>query len=107
MMSGACGMMSGGLFNVALTGPGIVCFTTHGTPMTFIAGPNNQLFTDPNTTVAWSADLHPKLKCDVSVKSLFGMGSGEEFQMQFSGPGEGLVIVQPFEEHPLVPGGSK
>ena len=35
------------------------------------------------------------LKADVQAKSLIGMGSGESFQLGFSG--QGWVLVQPSE----------
>ena len=61
--------------------------------------PDNPIMTDPNATVAWSGSLTPEFKTDIQLKSLFGRGSGESFQMQFAG--EGFVVVQPFEERPL------
>jgi uncharacterized protein (AIM24 family) len=36
------------------------------------------------------------LKIDASLKSLFGRGSGESFQMEFIG--QGFVVIQPYEE---------
>jgi len=54
------------------------------------------VFTDPNATVAWSGDLSPDIKTDVSLKTLVGRGSGESLQMAFRG--EGFVVVQPYEE---------
>jgi len=98
MMKGASGMLSGGLFNVKISGTGVVCFTTHGKPLIMVASKTKPLVTDPQATVAWSASLDPSLKSDVSVKSLLGRGSGEELSMRFNGPGEGFVIIQPFEE---------
>jgi len=35
------------------------------------------------------------LKTDIKLKSLIGLGSGESFQMAFSG--QGWVLVQPSE----------
>lgn len=58
--------------------------------------PDAPVFTDPNATVAWSGNLSPELKTNVSFKSLIGRGSGEEFQMKFSG--NGWVLIQPYEE---------
>jgi len=98
MMKGASGMMSGGLFNVKVSGVGRVAIGTVGKPLLMRAGPSHPIATDPQSTVAWSGTLDPKLKTDVSFKSVLGKGSGEEFQMKFSGPGDGFVIVQPFEE---------
>jgi uncharacterized protein (AIM24 family) len=56
--------------------------------------------TDPNSTVAWSANLSPELKTDITMKALLGRGGGETFQMMFQG--DGFVVVQPFEESPVV-----
>lgn len=96
MLKSVAGMMSGGLFQVKLTGTGHVAITTHGHPLTLLVTANNPVFTDPNATVAWSGNLSPELKTNVSLKSLIGRGSGEEFQMKFSG--EGWVLIQPYEE---------
>jgi uncharacterized protein (AIM24 family) len=56
------------------------------------------VLTDPNATVAWSSNLQPEMRSDVNLKSIFGRGGGETFQMLFQG--EGFVVVQPFEEIP-------
>jgi uncharacterized protein (AIM24 family) len=54
--------------------------------------------------VAWSGGLSPKIKTDISLRSLFGRGGGEAFQMLFDG--DGFVVVQPYEEKPASkPGG--
>lgn len=96
MMRRVAGMLSGGLFNVHLSGTGLIAITTHFEPMTLIVSEDSPVMTDPNATVAWSESLQPELKTDISFKSLLGRGSGESFQMLFRG--EGFVIVQPFEE---------
>jgi uncharacterized protein (AIM24 family) len=57
--------------------------------------------TDPNATVAWSGNLSPQIKTDISLRSLIGRGGGEAFQMRFEG--EGFVVVQPCEETPAQP----
>lgn len=100
MMKKISGMMSGGLFNVKLSGTGLIAFTSHGPPMTLIVSPSHPLTCDPNATVAWSAGLKTELKSAVTLKTLIGRGTGETFQQRFSG--EGIVVVQPYEEviHP-------
>jgi uncharacterized protein (AIM24 family) len=77
MMKKMSAMMAGGLFNVKLQGSGMVAFTTHYDPITLLVTPDNPVTTDPNATVAWSGDLEPKVKTDVSLKTFFGRGSGE------------------------------
>src|SRR5690606_30261497 len=58
MMRKVAGMLSGGLFNMRLSGHGIVAITSHYEPLplpvTALGGP---VFTDPNATVAWSGSL--------------------------------------------------
>lgn len=96
MLQSISGMMAGGLFQVSLKGTGYVALTTHGDPLTLMVTPENPVYTDPNATVAWAGHLTPQIKTNVSFKSILGRGSGEEFQMKFSG--EGWVLVQPYEE---------
>ncbi|MBC8102978.1 MAG: AIM24 family protein [Cytophagales bacterium] len=100
MIRRVAGMMAGGLFSVKLTGHGMVALTTHGDPLTLRVTPNDPVSTDPNATVAWSGSLSPELKTDISFKSLLGRGGGETFQMLFRG--DGFVVVQPYEEKPVV-----
>ena len=95
-MKSVSGVLAGGLFNVRLEGSGLVAFTTHYDPLTLRVEPGRPVFTDPNATVAWSGDLYPDLRADVSLKTFFGRGSGESLQMKFDG--EGFVVVQPYEE---------
>ncbi len=96
MLKKIAGMMSGGLFNVKLEGKGMIAITTHYDPLTLKVTPDHPVFTDPNATVAWSGNLQPDLKTDISFKTIVGRGSGETLQMAFKG--EGFVVVQPYEE---------
>ena len=96
LMRKMAGVMSGGLFNVNLRGRGKVAITSHYEPLTLLVRPGEPVITDPNATVAWSGNLQPEFRTDISFRTLLGRGSGESFQMEFSG--EGFVIVQPFEE---------
>ncbi|MDR1485201.1 MAG: AIM24 family protein [Planctomycetaceae bacterium] len=90
------GMLAGGLFNVVLSGTGLVAITTHYDPLTLIVKPGNPVFSDPNATVAWSGHLQPQFKTDIQLKTFFGRGSGESIQMKFEG--DGFVVIQPYEE---------
>jgi len=96
-------IVAGGLFNVRLTGEGMVAITTHYDPLTLMVTPQQPVRTDPNATVAWSGNLAPNFRTDVSLKTFFGRGSGESFQMEFQG--EGFVVIQPFEEVIMQAGG--
>ena len=97
MMKRMAGMMSGGLFNVRLSGTGLVAITSHYEPLTLrVSRKDGPVFTDPNATVAWSGGLSPEVATDITLGSLFGRGSGESIQLKFHG--EGWVVVQPYEE---------
>lgn len=95
------GVMSGGLFNVRITGNGHAAITTHGDPLMLpVSNATGPVFTDPNATVAWSGSLSPDIRTDISLGTFVGRTSGESVQMKFSG--EGWVLVQPYEEVPVI-----
>ncbi len=96
MMRRMAGLMAGGLFNVRLSGPGMVAITTHYDPLTLQVTPGQVVYTDPNATVAWSGSLAPDIRTDISFKTFLGRGSGESIQLKFEG--NGWVVLQPFEE---------
>jgi uncharacterized protein (AIM24 family) len=104
MMKSLGAMVSSGLFNVRLLGPGMIAITTHFEPLTLMVRPGQPVRTDPNATTAWSGTLSPTFKTDVSLKTFLGRGSGESIQMEFEG--EGFVVVQPFEERAHTPASS-
>jgi uncharacterized protein (AIM24 family) len=106
MMRRMSAMLAGGLFNVKLQGTGLVAITSHGDPLTLPVGHNRSVTTDPNATVAWSGNLSPEIKTNITVGTLFGRGSGEAFQLKFEGE-EGFVVVQPFEEVTWQQGGGR
>lgn len=96
MLKSIAGMMSGGLFQVKLSGSGYIAITTHGEPILLRVSSNQPVYTDPNATVAWSENLSPNIKTNLTFGSFIGRGSGESFQLEFIG--EGWVLVQPYEE---------
>ena len=95
--------MEGTIFVIVLMaiicGTGMIAISTHYEPLTLMVRPGQPVRTDPNATVAWSGGLSPEFKTDVSLKTFFGRGSGESFQMEFQG--DGFVVIQPFEEMPF------
>ena len=93
LMKKAAGLIAGGLFNMQLRGPGLVAFTTHGPPLVL----ETPAITDPQATVAWSANLQPGFKTNISLGTLLGRSAGETFQMNFEQP-NGFDVVQPYEE---------
>lgn len=96
MMKKLAAFVSAGFFNVRLEGTGLIAITSHFEPITLRVQPGQPVRTDPNATIAWSGNLQPEFKTDVSLKSFFGRGSGESIQMEFAG--DGFVVVQPYEE---------
>ena len=96
---GAAGMLAGGLFNVHLRGTGNVALLSDGEPVRLNVS-EAPTFGDPQAAIAWSGSVTTNLKTDVQAKSLIGMGSGESFQLGFSG--QGWVLVQPSEGRPVV-----
>ncbi len=96
MMRRIAGMFAGGLFNVRLSGTGLVAMTTHYDPLTLQVVPGQPVFTDPNATVAWSGSLNPDIHTDITFRTLMGRGSGESIQLKFEG--NGWIVVQPYEE---------
>ncbi len=99
MMKKISAVASGGLFNMKLSGSGLLAFCSMGKPLVLKVSPGRPVFTDPQATVAWSGSLNPEFKTDISFKTLLGRGSGESFQMKFDG--DGFVVVQPYEELPV------
>ena len=96
MVKSVAAFTAGGLFNVHVSGSGMLAVASHFEPLTLRVTPGQPVFTDPQATVMWSANLVPKFKKDVSLKTFLGRSSGESYQMQFEG--EGWVTIQPFEE---------
>jgi uncharacterized protein (AIM24 family) len=96
MLRKMAAMMSGGLFNALFQGSGMIAITSHYDPLTIRVTPDRPVVTDPNATIAWSGNLSPEFKTDISLKTFFGRGSGESIQMLFQG--DGFVVIQPYEE---------
>ncbi len=91
---GTAGVLAGGLFNINLKGTGLVALVSDGEPVR-LAVAEAATFGDPQAAIAWSGGVSTNLKTDVQAKSLIGLGSGESFQIGFSGTG--WVLVQPSE----------
>jgi uncharacterized protein (AIM24 family) len=86
-----------GLFNVEISGTGWVAITTRGAPVVVDCGRGaDETYVDPDALVAWSTNLKVKGKRSFKASSMIGRGSGEAYQMGFSG--QGFVVVQPSED---------
>lgn len=93
-VEGASGMMGGGMYNMALHGTGWVAIISDGPPvlLNVAAAPT---FADAQAAITWSSGVQTGIRTDFKMKNLIGRGSGETFQMSFSG--QGWVLVQPSE----------
>ena len=78
-----------------LTGHGAFAIAAHGEPLTLPVEMDRPVSTDPHATLAWSGQLTPSLKTDLSWRSVFRHGGQEPFQMFFEGTG--FVVVQPYK----------
>jgi uncharacterized protein (AIM24 family) len=91
---GASGMLAGGLFNMVLSGTGMVAVLSDGPPVLLDVG-SAPTFADAQAAITWSSGVQTQVKVDANLKTLIGRGSGETVQIAFSG--EGWVLVQPSE----------
>jgi uncharacterized protein (AIM24 family) len=93
-VEGASGMLGGGLYNMELRGSGYLALVSDGPPV-LIEVDGEQTFADPHAAITWSSGLTTSVKADVNLKTFIGRGSGETFQVSFSG--QGWVLIQPSE----------
>ena len=93
-VEGASSALTGGLFNMELTGTGAVALISDGPPV-LLQIDGQQTFADPQAAITWSSGVSTSIKTDVNLKTLTGRGSGETIQVGFSG--SGWLLVQPSE----------
>jgi uncharacterized protein (AIM24 family) len=101
-VEGASGALSGGLYNMELSGTGNVALASDGPPV-LIEIDGESTFADPQAAITWSQGVSSSVKTDVNVKTLIGKGSGETFQLAFSG--SGWLLLQPSEGSAGTPAG--
>ncbi len=92
-------MMAGGVFNTTFTGTGTVAITAHGTPV--VLNVDAPTYADIQAAIAWSASLTTSVRRTAGAGALVGRGSGEAFQLAFSG--QGFVVVQASEGRIVAP----
>jgi len=94
VQGGTSAMLSGGLFNMALTGTGWVAVLSDGPPVLLNVA-SAPTFADAQAAITWSSGVTSSLRTDFKAKNLIGRGSGESLQVAFQG--QGWVLVQPSE----------
>lgn len=91
--------LSGGVFNMVFSGTGRLVVSAFGTPVVLNTG-EAPTFADLQSAIAWSSSLQTRLVRTAGAAALIGRGSGEAFQLAFSG--QGFLVVQA-SEGPVVP----
>lgn len=91
-------MLSGGLFNTTFTGTGALAVTAYGTPV--VLQVDVPTFVDMQAAVLWSSSLTSTVRKTAKLGAVVGRGSGEAYQLGFTG--QGVVVVQASEGHPVV-----
>jgi uncharacterized protein (AIM24 family) len=90
-------VISGGLFNTVFTGAGILAITAFGTPKVLRVD-DGDTYTDVQSAIAWSSSLSTSMRKTARAGAVVGRGSGEAFQLAFSG--SGYVVFQASEGRP-------
>ncbi|MDO8143293.1 MULTISPECIES: AIM24 family protein [unclassified Isoptericola] len=90
-------MLTGGLFNTTFTGSGALAVTAYGTPI--VLNVDEPTFVDMQSAVLWSTSLTSSVRKTAKMGAVIGRGSGEAYQLGLSG--QGFVVVQASEGHPL------
>lgn len=92
------GMLAGGMYNTRLQGSGYVCVVTDGPPVMLDVA-SAPTFADPQAAVMWSSGVQTSIDTQLDLGAMIGRGSGENFQVAYSG--QGWVLVQPSEVKPV------
>lgn len=90
-------VISGGLFNTVFTGKGVLAITALGTPKVLRVD-GRDTYTDVQSAIAWSTSLSTTMRKTATASAAIGRGSGEAFQLAFSG--DGFVLFQASEGDP-------
>src|SRR4029078_6592701 len=78
-VEGASGALSGGLYNMELSGSGTVALVTDGAPVVFDVD-GAETVADPQAAITWSEGVTSSVKTDVNLKTFIGKASGETIQ---------------------------
>ena len=84
-----------GLWTTTLQGQGEAAILSRGEMLALDVAGDKPIFVDPNAYIGHKGNVQSAIHTDVGWKTLVGQGSGESFQLKFSG--QGTVYVQPSE----------
>ena len=100
IQGGMAAAAAGGLYNMSLHGTGWVAILSDGPPVLLNVA-QAPTFADAQAAITWSSGVQIQPKVDANLKTFIGRGSGETFQLAFSG--QGWVLVQPSEGRIVAP----
>ncbi len=93
----ARGLLSGqGLFTTTLQGHGDVAILSQGDMISLEVRPDKPVFVDPQAYIGCKGSVSSEIVTAMSWKNMLGQGSGESFQLKFTG--QGTVYIQASEE---------
>lgn len=97
---GVQGMVRGaatghGMFTTTLEGQGEVAILSDGNGIALEVRPEKPVFVDPQAYLGHVGQVSSQFVTDVNWKTFLGQGSGESFQLKFTGMGR--VYIQPSE----------
>lgn len=84
-----------GLWTTTLEGRGEVAILSEGELIALPVTAASPVHVDPNAYIGHKGNLQSQIATDVGWKTFMGQGSGESFQLKFTG--EGTLYVQPSE----------
>ena len=92
-VEGVCGMMGGGLFNMALTGTGWVAIVSDGPPV-LLNTAEAPTFADPQAAITWASSVQTGIKTDIKLKNFIGKRLGRVRPDVVLGPGVGAGAAE-------------
>jgi uncharacterized protein (AIM24 family) len=90
-------VLSGGLFNTTFRGQGTLALSVFGTPVALRV--DVPTYVDMQSAVLWTTGLTTSVRKTAKAGALIGRGSGEAYQLCLTG--NGIVVVQASEGHPV------
>jgi uncharacterized protein (AIM24 family) len=92
----ARGAMTGqGLFTTTFEGRGELAIVSEGDAIEIPVSGSQPVFVDPQAYIGCKGQIQSSIHTDVGWKAMIGQGSGESFQLKFTG--QGSVFIQASE----------
>lgn len=85
-----------GLFTTTFDGTGDVGIISHGNAIALEVTQAKPIFVDPQAYIGHRGQVQSQMVTDMNWKTFLGQGSGESFQLKFTG--QGTVFIQASEQ---------